>query len=166
MVIIITIIIIISMCIMVTREWISIAIKRTLVPHDDVIKWKHFPRYWPLVMGTTGYRWIPLTKARYAELWCFLWTAPEQTVEQTIETKVPVRSIYIFMGLCGCNYLSEPWFSSGTKRGRSRVEEFKWLTVPPYEVYDFFNEGQSQTSCHINVTEYYATMRRLWQWEG
>ena len=26
--------------------------------HDDVIKWKHFPRYWPFVWG------IPLTKAK------------------------------------------------------------------------------------------------------
>ena len=23
----------------------------TLVSHDDVIKWKHFPRYWPFVQG-------------------------------------------------------------------------------------------------------------------
>ena len=25
----------------------------------------------------TGHRWIPLTKASDAELWCFLWSAPE-----------------------------------------------------------------------------------------
>ena len=25
----------------------------------------------------TGQRWIPRTKARDAELWCFLWSAPE-----------------------------------------------------------------------------------------
>ena len=25
------------------------------VPHDDVIKWKHFPRYWPFVQGI--HRW-------------------------------------------------------------------------------------------------------------
>ena len=25
----------------------------------------------------TGHRWIPLTKASAAELWCFLWSAPE-----------------------------------------------------------------------------------------
>ena len=31
--------------------------------HDDVIKWKHFPRYWPLWGEFTGHRWIPLTKA-------------------------------------------------------------------------------------------------------
>ena len=34
------------------------------------------------------HRWIPLTKASGADLWCFLWSAPEQTVQQTIETPV------------------------------------------------------------------------------
>ena len=29
----------------------------------------------------TGHRWTPFTKASDAELWCFLWSAPEQTVE-------------------------------------------------------------------------------------
>ena len=29
----------------------------------------------------TGLRWIPLTKASDAELWCFFWSALEQTVE-------------------------------------------------------------------------------------
>ena len=38
-------------------------------PHDDVIKWKHFPRDWPFVREFTGYRRIPLTKASHAELW-------------------------------------------------------------------------------------------------
>ena len=37
---------------------------------------------------STGYRWIPLTKASDAELWYYLWSAPEQTVVQTIETLV------------------------------------------------------------------------------
>ena len=27
--------------------------------HDDVIKWKHFPRYWPFVRGTQRSRWSP-----------------------------------------------------------------------------------------------------------
>ena len=45
--------------------------------HDDVIKWKHFPRYWPFVRGIHRSRWIPSTKASDAELWCFLWSAPE-----------------------------------------------------------------------------------------
>ena len=32
--------------------------------HDDVIKWKHFPRYWSFVRGIH----------RSPELWCFLWS--------------------------------------------------------------------------------------------
>ena len=40
--------------------------------HDDVIKWKHFPRYWPFARGIHRSRWIPRTKASDAELWCFL----------------------------------------------------------------------------------------------
>ena len=37
---------------------------------------------------STGHRWIPLTEASDAELWYFLWSEPEQTVEQMIETPV------------------------------------------------------------------------------
>ena len=48
-----------------------------LAPHDDAIKWKYFPGYWPLLREFTGHRWIPLTKASGAELKCFLWSAPE-----------------------------------------------------------------------------------------
>ena len=40
--------------------------------HDDVIKWNHFPRYWPYVRGI--HQWIPRTKASDAELWCFFWS--------------------------------------------------------------------------------------------
>ena len=32
----------------------------------------------PLWEESTGYRWLPLTKAKDAELWCFLWSAPER----------------------------------------------------------------------------------------
>ena len=39
--------------------------------HDDVIKWKHFPRYFSLCGEFTGHRWIPLTKASDADIWCF-----------------------------------------------------------------------------------------------
>ena len=51
--------------------------KKTLYitdPHDDVTKWKHFPRYWPFVRGIHRSRWIPRTKANDAELWRFLWS--------------------------------------------------------------------------------------------
>ena len=38
----------------------------------------------PLWGGSIGHRWIPLSQASNAELCCFLWSAPEQTAEQTI----------------------------------------------------------------------------------
>ena len=68
--------------------WILNTSIYTFEIRDDVIKWKHFPHYWPFVWGIPGHRWIPLIKASDAELWCFLWSAPEQTVELTIEMPV------------------------------------------------------------------------------
>ena len=50
----------------------------------------------PLCREFTGHRWIPLTKARDAERWFFL-CAPEQTVEQTIETLVIWDAIALIM---------------------------------------------------------------------
>ena len=35
-------------CIWTNADFLSVA---PLGTHDDVIKWKHFPRYWPLVQG-------------------------------------------------------------------------------------------------------------------
>ena len=49
--------------------------------HDDVIKWKIFRVTGPLCGEFTSHRWIARTKASDAELWCFLWSAPEQAVE-------------------------------------------------------------------------------------
>ena len=36
-----------------------------LCNHEDVIKWKHFPRYCPLVRGIHRSWWIPRTKASF-----------------------------------------------------------------------------------------------------
>ena len=46
------------------------------------------PRYLPCVRESTGHRWIPLIQGSDAEFWYILWSAPEQTAEQTIETPV------------------------------------------------------------------------------
>ena len=42
----------------------------------------------PLWWESIGYRWVPLPEVSDAELWCFFLSAPEQTVEQPIETLV------------------------------------------------------------------------------
>ena len=54
---------------------------QTLPNHDDVIKRIIFRVTGPLFGEFTGHWWIPLTKASDAELWSFLWSAPEQMVK-------------------------------------------------------------------------------------
>ena len=56
------------------------------ISNDDIGKWKHSPCYWTFVRGTHRSPVVPLTKAFDAELWYFLWSAPQQMVEITIET--------------------------------------------------------------------------------
>ena len=57
--------------------WIFWCIQTIVFYHDDVMKWRHFPRNWPFVRGIHRSGWIPRTKASDAELWCFLWSVPE-----------------------------------------------------------------------------------------
>ena len=53
----------------------------------DVITWKHFLHYCPFV---SGIHWCGFLSQRAcnAELWCFLYCYPEQTVEQAVELLV------------------------------------------------------------------------------
>ena len=51
------------------------------------------------VTGVTGPRWIPLTKASDAGLWCFLWCTPEQTGEETLEMPVILDAMALIMTL-------------------------------------------------------------------
>ena len=48
---------------------------------DDVIKCKYFLCCWPFFRGNHRSPADSLTKVIDAELWCILWSAPEQTVE-------------------------------------------------------------------------------------
>ena len=58
----------------------------------------HIFRVTGLLCGEfTGHRWIPHTKASDAELRCFLWSATEPTVEQTMETQVIWCAITIIL---------------------------------------------------------------------
>ena len=51
----------------------------------------------PLWGESTGRPVIPSTKASDVELWRFLWSEPEQTVEQTMETPVIWDAIALIM---------------------------------------------------------------------
>ena len=59
---------------------INLLVAITLVSlkyHGEVIKWKHFPRFWPFVQGINQSPVISPNKGGDLELWCFPWTAPE-----------------------------------------------------------------------------------------
>ena len=51
----------------------------------------------PLWGESTAHQWIPLTKGSGAEFWGFLWSALEQTVQQTIQTPVIWDAIAFIM---------------------------------------------------------------------
>ena len=51
----------------------------------------------PLWGESTSHQWIPITKASDGELWCFLWSTPEQTAEQTTKTPVIWDAIALIM---------------------------------------------------------------------
>ena len=51
----------------------------------------------PLWGEFTGHRWIPFLKASDAARWRLLWTAPEQTVKQTIKTPMIWDAIALIM---------------------------------------------------------------------
>ena len=62
----------------------------------DVIKWKHFLRYWPFVREI--HQWLvdsPHKGQLHRAL--MFWSATEQTVEQTIETPVIWNAIALIM---------------------------------------------------------------------
>ena len=49
--------------------------------HDDVIKWKHFPRYWPFVRGIHRSAVNSPHKGQWRGTLMFFLSAPEYTVE-------------------------------------------------------------------------------------
>ena len=74
--------------------WLQDNHRDLLMKEGYVIKWKHFPRYWPFVHGIHR---IPHTKASDTEPWRFLWSAPEPTVEQITDMLVIRNTITLIM---------------------------------------------------------------------
>ena len=87
-------------------EVVKLTVQMTVRPHryplwvfhDDVSKRKHLSRNWSFVRGISiGDRWIPLTKTSDAEFDGFFLSAPQQAVEQTLETPVIWNAISFIM---------------------------------------------------------------------
>ena len=92
---------------------------RKLHKHDDVIKWKHLPRYCPFVWGESISDRSPLPKASDAELCCFLWSAPEQPVEHTVEAPVIRDAIALIMA--SLLWFTPVWTSMQHEPGATQV---------------------------------------------
>ena len=58
----------------INSAWKVVRDIRLIETHDDIIKWKHFPRYLPFVREFTDHMWIPLTKpvTRIFDVFCCL----------------------------------------------------------------------------------------------
>ena len=93
--------------------------------HDDVIKWKHFPRNWPFVTG------IYLSLVDFPHkgqwLWWFFLSTPEQMVEQTTETpgiwdamELIMTSLKCFVSLCTVSSV-QPYRHRMPQRSRRKI---------------------------------------------
>ena len=65
--------------------------------HDEVMKWKPFPRYWPFVREIHRSLVNSPQEGQWRGALMFLWSAPEKTVVQTIETPLIWDAIALIM---------------------------------------------------------------------
>ena len=70
---------------------------KSMHKYDDVIKWKHFPRYCPFVKGINRWPVDSAHKGQWRGVLMFLWCAPEQTIEQATKTPAMWDSIALIM---------------------------------------------------------------------
>ena len=64
----------------------------------------------PLWGESTGHRWIPLTKASGVELWCFLWSVPEQTVSKQSRWYWFETPSCLLWHHCNVSYTALQWY--------------------------------------------------------
>ena len=65
------------------RNWETLIVLES--NHDDVIKWRHFPRYWSFVREIHRSPVNSPHKGQWREALNFLWSVTEQTIEQTMD---------------------------------------------------------------------------------
>ena len=103
----------------------------------------------------TDHRWIPLIKASDAELWCFVWSAPQPAVGQTLETPVIWDAILLIMmfyaWLTGRGQFirAHQHISSHESREAFAIARVPSLGIPPQLVLDLLLGPQrTQEDCH------------------
>ena len=66
----------------------------------------------PLCGEFTCHQWIPLTKPSDANLWCFLWSAPAQTIMSWRRCPTYGRDVVSYCYLRFCNFCRPPCLTS------------------------------------------------------
>ena len=69
-------------------QWhvLNVVVGLYIQKYNGVIKWRHFPRYWPFARGILWSTVDSPNKGRRRGALIFSWSAPEQTFKQTTET--------------------------------------------------------------------------------
>ena len=73
----------------------------------------------------TGHRWIPLTKASDAELWCFLWSAPDRLSKQSRGWWFETQSCHYDVTVINLFHLVQP--QNGNDMTAERRQTIIWL---------------------------------------
>ena len=129
----------------------------------------------PLCVEFTCHRWIPLTKASDAELWWFLWSGSEATVEQIIYRRRrwfewPRRSLWLH---CNDRWA---WHITNSCQNHRRSASLLWRFKFIYAQTDYqtgHSYKHSLTHCDpgtLEVLKYYQIdsfhgvqeMQKLW----
>ena len=87
-----------------TVMWVPLRVLEYQLKHDDVIKWKHFPRYWPFVRGIHRPRWIPAQRPVTRSFEGFLaatkqlydWFSPSVRLSVCLSVCPSVRPSHLF----------------------------------------------------------------------
>ena len=102
----------------------------TWASHDDVIKWKHFPRYWPFERESPGHRWFPSQSPVTRSFDVFFdlrlnKLSSKQSRRRWFET--PLRSLSRH---CDGGWWPGFWFTLGICQHSSLHHNINWYTAP------------------------------------
>ena len=131
--------------------------------HDDVISSKGniFCITGYLCGESTGHRWRPNTKASDSEHWSFLLSAPQQTIEETMETRVIWGAYYDVIVMTYVeNTLSVCWLDESTF---TLPFKHSWpLTVTRYESSFYVIKWVTQNFSEPNSCACFAITQSYW----
>ena len=117
--------------------------------NDDVIKWKHFPRYWPFVRRIDRPPVDSSHKDQWRRAWCFLWSAPEQSVKQIIDTQVVWDAIALIMTSLLCKDSERDLDIS--EMNRSECDQLGNTCRLVVIIWAIFNSVPSALTSHCNL---------------